>query len=78
MSDTMNRMWSSLWPEPKYTVLCHPDVADRTRQQVEQAGLDDIVTVNASAFVPADQMYVIDEQAIDAWRRETLGRLSFR
>lgn len=52
--------------EAKRTVFCHPDEAERLRWQIGQNGLDDVLTLVESPFVPAGQAYVADMGAIEA------------
>lgn len=58
--------------ESKRTVCCNPADVDRIRWHVDQAGLGDVFTVVESALLipPAGQMFVVDEQAIEAGFRE--------
>jgi hypothetical protein len=58
-------------------VLCHPTEVDRIRWHVDQAGLDDVLIVGSSSFVPQGTMYVIDEQAIDAGFRESMSKVRY-
>ena len=62
--------------EARRTVLCNSADVDRIRWWVDQSGYDDILTVLGSEFVPAGQMYVVDNQALDASTREAIQRMS--
>lgn len=64
--------------ESKRTLLCHPDDVDRVRWHVDQLGAEEQLTVLESSFVPAGQMYVVDQQSLDAGTREALAPRHWR
>ena len=59
--------------EAKRTVLVPgPASAVKLEAWLAAHGLDDVITVQMSQFLPADTWYVIDEQAIEAGQAEAL------
>lgn len=63
--------------ESKRTIMCRPDQATRLRWHVDQAGLDDVITVVESPYVPDGQVLVIADQTIEAANREALSKMRF-
>ncbi len=60
--------------EAKRTILCRPEDVDRLRWHIDQAGLEDVLTLAESAFVAAGWMYVADLQALEADFHESMSR----
>lgn len=52
-------------------IWCHPDRVDAIRDRIEELGLADTVTVQASlAVVDPDQAIIVDTAAMEAARRQ--------
>lgn len=60
------RFWSQVVGDAKRTVVCPPDLESRCAGYVRARGLEHLITVKASRYVPENRIFVIDEQAIDA------------
>lgn len=60
--------------ESKRTLLCSSADVDRVRWYVDQSGSGDVFTVVESPHVPVGQMYVMDQQAIEADTAAVLQR----
>lgn len=61
------------WQEQqKRTVLCGPEAEDAVRSAVDRYGLAGMFKVQASDVIPAGQVVVVNEHAIEANMREVL------
>lgn len=58
---------------PRRTILCNPAQEDAIRAEVERIGARR-VTIASGPGVPDGNMYVIDEEAIEAANQEALSR----
>lgn len=71
------RFWAQVVGDAKRTVMCPPDLESRCMGYVAARGIEGLITVKASPMVPADRIFVIDEQAIGAaWARPVNGLLA--
>ena len=76
MNDVLNevRFWAQVVGDSKRTVVCPPDLESRCKGFVDARGLGGLITVKTSPYVPAETIFVIDEQGIDASLRKMSQR----
>lgn len=76
MSDVLTevRFWAQVVGYARRTVLCPSDLESRCKGYVDARGLGGLITVKASPYVPAETIFVIDEQGLEASMRELWQR----
>lgn len=60
------RFWLQMVNDSKRTILCPPDLESRVKGMVDAYGLSGTITVHAHPHIPENQMFIMDEQAIQA------------
>jgi hypothetical protein len=66
--------WVQLFEDSRRLVLCPPEWESRVKGLVDAHGMGGVFTVRASRVIPADQIVIVDENALEAQWRETLQR----
>lgn len=56
------------------TVICSPENESRIKTMIDVLGLGNIVIVHVSPYMPDDRLYIVDENALQAARNETIQR----
>ena len=76
MSDALTevRFWAQVLGDAERTVLCSPENESRCKGYVAARGLDALITVQASPWVPDDRLYIVDENAMRASLNEVMSR----
>jgi len=70
------RFWAQVMDDGMRTLIVPPDLESRAVEQVKARGLDGIITVRVSRWLPKGMAFLIDEQAMEAVLRQSLQRLS--
>lgn len=60
------RFWQQVIGDARRTVFCPPDLESRCKGYVAARGLEHIITIQASPYVPENTIIVADLGAIDA------------
>lgn len=64
---TEQRFWAQVVGDARRTVVCHPDDEARVRAWVGARGLEELITVQVSPYLPAaGQVIVVDTGAVQA------------
>lgn len=76
MSDILTevRFWTQVIGDQKRTVFCSPDLEARLRGWIEARGMGHLLTVKASQACPDTQVFIVDEQGIEAEWQQALSR----
>lgn len=72
------RFWEQIYCDARRTIVCTPADAPRFQAAADAAGMTGLITVLSNPIVPEGEAYVIDEQAIDAWCRQSATRVMGR
>ncbi|GAB3166936.1 hypothetical protein GCM10027059_26670 [Myceligenerans halotolerans] len=72
------RFWAQVYEDSRRTLIVPPDLESRAVETVKARGLEGIVTVRVSRWLPAGMVFLIDEQAIEADWRHTMQQCSIR
>jgi len=59
------RFWMQVVGDSRRTLLVPPELESHAIEMVKARGLAHLVTVKASAYLPAGKAYLVDEQALD-------------
>jgi len=68
------RFHAQVHEDTKRTLLCPPGRAEALEAAIERRGMAHLWTVKASPVVPSGQVFVLDEQALEASFRQTVQR----
>lgn len=60
------RFWAQVIGDSKRTVICTPDLESRVKGWVDARDMGALIKVIANPACPPNQIFVIDEQAIEA------------
>lgn len=71
MLDTI-RFWDQVVQDSRRTLLVSPELESRAVEMVKARDLAHVVTVKANPHLPEGNVYLVDEQAIEADLRRTL------
>lgn len=76
MTDVLTevRFWSQVMTDAKRTVHCPPDLESRIKGWVDARGMGGLVKVITNPMCPPNQVFVIDEAAIEASFQQSLHR----
>lgn len=69
------RFWLQVIVDSRKTILCRPADEPRVRGIVDRYGVGGFITVEASNYIPAGQMRVVDTDALDAARQLAVKQL---
>ncbi len=72
------RFWAQVLGDSRRTVVCSPENESRIKTWVEAANRAHLISVLANRIVPDDQVYVIDEGALEASHRQVMQRARFQ
>lgn len=68
------RFWATVIEEQRRILICPPSMVDAVNRKLAELGVAGLHEVQASPFVPADQILVIDPNAIEASTRQASQR----
>lgn len=68
------RFWSQVIEDGRRTVLCSPELESRIKTMVARLGVAGVVDVQVSPFVPDDQVFVADLNALEASTNQAIQR----
>ncbi|WP_460705606.1 hypothetical protein [Myceligenerans halotolerans] len=68
------RFWAQVYEDSRRTLIVPPDLESRAVETVKARGLEGIVTVRVSRWLPAGMVFLIDEQALEANLRQAVHR----
>ena len=71
---TEARFWVQVATDAERTIICSPENESRIKSWIDGRGLEHILKVMVETYVPDDQMFVIDHNAIEASQRQYLAR----
>lgn len=76
MNDVLTevRFWAQVMTDAQRTVLCSPENESRCKGYVDARGLAGLIKVVASPGVPDNQLFIVDEHAVEADLREAWSR----
>lgn len=66
------RFWSQIIEDSRRTIMCSPDLESRVKCHLDALGVGGLHEVIASPMVPDGQIYVMDQQAIEASTAEMI------
>jgi hypothetical protein len=66
------KFWQQVIGDAHRIIVCHPKLAPRVRELVEQYQIGGIVSVQESPYAPEDKIYVIADRLIEAAQAEAL------
>lgn len=74
MSDILDdlRFWSQAIEDNRRTIICNPEWESRIKTMVAAQGMDDTFKVQPDRHCPVDQIFLVDENAAEAYRRQSL------
>lgn len=76
MSDVLTevRFWTQVIGDQKRTVYCSPGLESRVKGWIDARGMGHLLTVKASQVCPDTQVFIVDQQAIEANWQQVLSR----
>lgn len=76
MSDVLTevRFWTQVIGDQKRTVFCSPGLESRVKGWIDARGMGHLLTVKASQGCPDTQVFMVDEQGIEAEWQQVLSR----
>lgn len=63
---TEARFWAQVTADAQRTVVCSPDLESRVKGWVDARNLGGLIKVVPQRFCPDDQIWVVDEGALEA------------
>jgi hypothetical protein len=71
------KFWMQVLQDSERTIICNPECESRVKAMVDTYGLGGQITVRADRCAPEDQLFIIDQNAIEAaWRRRVARELT--
>jgi hypothetical protein len=71
---TEARFWVQVTTDSERTIICSPENESRIKSWIDARGLGHILKVMVETYVPDDQMFVIDHNAIEASQRQWIWK----
>lgn len=68
------RFWLQVTADSERTIICSPENESRIKTWINARNCGGILKVQVETFVPDDQIYVIDHNAIEASQRQFFAR----
>jgi hypothetical protein len=66
------RFWNQVVQDSRRTLLVPPDLESRAIEMVKAHGVAHVITVKVSEVLPANTVYVVDEQGLEADMAEAI------
>lgn len=64
------RFWTQVMADSERTIICSPENESRIKSWIDARNCGGILKVQVETFVPDDQIFVMDHNAIEASRRQ--------
>lgn len=76
MSDVLTeiRFWAPVVNDAKRTIVCPPDLESRVKGWLSARDLLGFHAVEVNEYMPAEQIFVVDKGALDAYMAQVMNR----
>lgn len=68
------RFWAQVMTDSERTIICSPENESRIKSWIDARGCGGILKVQVERFVPDNQIFVMDHNAIEASQRQFFAR----